>query len=178
MAARPLRRLTFLIALASSAVSAWALTVGLAPAEGNGYAPPPEGAGSPMAGVVTGGLNALFDAGYIATDAMVSRIERNSWNPAGLDLKAAREGLLDYVIELYVEWRPSSFHKDALIPITIDYRLVRVADSRVVAEGAVPGPPDSESASSHEESTAERAGVLAVAHCLDLLSNPALGGKK
>lgn len=178
MAARPLPRLSILIALAATAISASALTVGIAPAEGAGFAPPPEGAGSSMAGVVTGGLNALFDAGYVATDAQVARLERSSWGSMGLDLRSAREGLLDFVIELYVDWMPSSFHKDALIPVTIEYRLVRVADAKVVAEGSVPGPVDSESSSSHEESTAERAGASAVAPCVEILSNPALGGNK
>jgi hypothetical protein len=177
MANMSLRRLSILVLLASMALSAPALTVGLAPAEGKEYAPPPEGQGSPMGYLVSGCMSALFEAGHIATDAVVSRVARESWGASEYGLPEAREGRVDYMIALYVAWASSAFHNLSSLPASIDYRLVRVLDGKVVAEGSMPGPSDSENASAHEARTASLAGASAVGPCLRMLTALATGGE-
>jgi hypothetical protein len=130
-----------------------------------------------MAYLVSGSMNVLFDAGYIATDAIVAHTPRALWGPVDFGLPAARESSLDYVIALYVEWAPSSFHKEASLPASVDYRLVRILDGKVLAEGSVGGSPDSEAASSHEARTASLAGASAAESCVRKLSTLAMGGE-
>jgi hypothetical protein len=178
MADRPLRTLSLVVALAAAAISSWAMTVGVAPAEGGAYAPSPAGQGSPIGYLVSGCLSAIFDAGFIATDASVSRTDRPSWGPSNYGLAEAREGMVDYVVALYVEWAPSAFHKGASIPILVFYRLVKVGDGTVELEGSVPGPADSEDASSHEARTASQAGAAAAAPCMRTLAALAKGGER
>jgi hypothetical protein len=177
MANMSARRLSILVLLASLALSAPALTIGLAPAEGREYAPPPEGQGSPMGYLVSGCMSALFDAGHIATDAAVSRVARESWGASEYGLAQAREGRVDYVIALYVTWVGSAFHNLISLPASIDYKLVRILDGKVMAEGSLPGPSDSENASSHEARTASLAGAAAVGPSLSMLAALARGGE-
>ncbi len=178
MAERVVRRLALLALLAASAISASALTVGIAPAEGKAYAPPPEGPGSPLGYLVSGCLSALFDAGFIATDAAASRIPREAWGPSDYALAEAKDGLVDYIIALYVDWAASSFHKGTSLPVSVEYRLVRVRDGEVIAEGSIRGLPDSEDSSSHEARTASQAGGSVVGDCSKTLSTLAMGGEK
>ena len=177
MEALPVRKLSILALMALLAFSASALTIGIAPAEGKLYAPPPDGTGSPIGFLITGCMNSLFEAGYIATDAVVSRTPRGSWGSADYSLAEARDGSVDYMIAFFVEWVASSFHKDAMMPASVDYRLVRVVDGKVLAEGLVPGPTDSADASSHESRTASQVGNSTAESCLKMLSTLAMGGE-
>jgi hypothetical protein len=172
-----IRKLSLLTLLASLAAGASALTVGIAPAEDKAYAHVPEGIGSPMSALVSGGLAALFDAGHIATDASPARTARSEWGAPWYGLDEARENRVDYVIAVYVGWTESAYHKNALLAASIDYRLVRVLDGKVLAEGSVLGPPDSEDASANEARTASQAGASAADLCLKTLSALAMGGE-
>lgn len=176
-AEKTVRKLSILGVLATLALSASALTVGIAPAEGKAYAPPPDGLGSPIEDLVSGSLSALFNAGYIATDGAVSRVTRSEWGPADYGLASAREGMVDFVTALFVDWAPSSFNKEAFLAVSVDYRLVRTLDGRIVAEGSVRGPSDSESSSSHEARSASQAGASAIEPILRRLSTLAMGGE-
>ena len=177
MAVNTVRKLAILGVLASLALSASAFTVGIAPAEDEAYAKPPEGLGSPIDDLVSGCLGALFNAGHIATDASVARVSRADWGPAEYGLAAARDGMVDYLIALFVDWAPSDYNKSVLRAVTVDYRLVRILDGKVLAQGSVNGPPDSENASAHEARTASQAGALAIEPCLKNLSTLAMGGE-
>ena len=177
MVEMPLRKLSILALLAFAAFSASALTVGIAPAEGKAYAPSPEGLGSPINGLVSGCMNVIFAAGYVVTEASPERTAHSEWGSPDYGIAAAREGFVDYLIALYVEWANSSFHKNALLAVSVDYRLVRVRDGKVLAEGRVPGPADSEDTSSHEMRTASQAGASAADTCMKTLSTLAMGGE-
>jgi hypothetical protein len=177
MAEKPARKLSILALLASVALSASALTVGIAPAEGGTYAPPPKGRGSPIGYLVSGCMNTLFEAGYIATDRAVSWTSHASWGPADYGLAEANDGSVNYVIAVFVEWASSSFHKDMLLPASVDFRLMRVLDGKVLAEGSVRGPADSETTASHESRTAALAGASATEPCVRMLSTLAMGGE-
>ncbi len=177
MEALPVRKLSILVLMASLAFSASALTIGIAPAEGKPHAPPPVGTLSPIGFLIVGCMNSLFDSGYIATDGAVSRTSRDSWGIADYGLAEARDGSVDYMIAFFVEWEASSFHKAAMLPVSVDYRLVRVLDGKVLAEGLVPGPADSVDASSHESRTASRTGTSTAEPCIRILSTLAKGGE-
>ena len=149
------------------------MTIGLAPAEDPSYGL--AGRSTPMAFVVSGCMDRLFEAGFIASDSSVSPATRAEWEAGSSDLAALREGLVDFVIRVYVEWKESSYKEEALLPSRIGYRLVRVADGKVVAEGFAEGPPDSEDAASHLEKEAAMAGAASVASCVELLTTLAKG---
>jgi hypothetical protein len=171
------RRLSILALLLSLASLAPALTVGLAPAEDPSFAQPATGQVSPMGYLVTGGLNALYEAGYIGTDAAVSRRGLDAWGPADYDLAEARAGAVDYVIALYVEWEQSRLHKDSLLASSVRYRLVRARDGALLGEGGVSGPADTEDSSTHAARSASQAGTSAVVACLSELSRLSKGGQ-
>jgi hypothetical protein len=122
-------------------------------------------------------MDALFEAGHIATDSAVACTPRASWGPADYGLISARDGSVNYVIAVFVEWATSSFHKDILLPLSVDYRLVRVLDGKVLAEGSVNGPSDSENNASHESRTATQAGASVAEPCVRMLSTLAMGGE-
>jgi hypothetical protein len=182
MAAPMLRKLAFLAFFVSLASAAPALTVSVAPAEGSAFAPPPEGSGSPIGYLVSGCMNLLFDSGWVVTDAEAFRGPRSAWGDSGGTLagalKGAKEGLVDYLIALYVDWTPSSFNKDALLPALVSYSLVRVGDGKVILEGDVGGSPDSEEAAAHFTQAASQAGAQAALPCVKLLRTLAMGGEK
>ena len=177
MEMKPARKLSILALFAVTAFSASALTVAVAPAEERNDASAQGGKESPIRYLVSGCLNSLFDAGFIATDSGVSRVQRDSWWLADYGLADARDGLVDYVIAVFVEWAPSSFHKGTALPVSVDFRLVRVFDGKVLAEGSVSGPPDSENAASQESKTASQAGAAATESCMKLLSTLVKGGE-
>jgi len=174
------RQLSFglLLLLFGSGSPALALTIGVAPAEGPSYAPPPDGSGAPIGYLVSGCMDAIFDSGHIATDAPVTLIRREAWGENDYSLTSAREGLVDYVVALYVAWTPSTFHKDVLLPLSVEYRLVRVSNGEVIVEGKVDGIVDSEDASQHERRSASIEGALAAAPCIKMIDALAMGGKR
>jgi hypothetical protein len=149
------------------------MTVGLAPAESPAFSA--AGRSTPIGFVVSGCMDRLFEAGFIASDASVLASTREAWASGTGDLAEFKEGLADYVVKLYVEWKESSFKKEVLLPSRIGYRLVRVADGKIVAEGSAEGPPDSEDAASHLEKEAAKAGAAIVASCVELLTTLAKG---
>jgi hypothetical protein len=171
------RRLSILAVYASLAAGAYAFTVGVVPAEGKAFAPAPEGTGSPMGYLVSGCMSGLFDAGQVATDSSPVRTSRADWGLSDDNLPAAREGMVDFVIALYVEWTPSVIHKNSMLPASVDYRLVRVSDGKVIGRGSVPGTADSEDASSHEARTASLAGASVAVACAKSLSALSMGGE-
>jgi len=172
-----LRSAALLALLLAFAGSAWGLTIGLAPSEDPAFAPPPGGQGSQIGFVVSGCLNALFDAGYIVSDAPVSWIAEADWGGPAYRLSDAREGAVDYVIAVYVAWARSDFHKDAYLADALRYRVIRVADRSMLAEGSVKGPADSESSSAQPSRTASMAGATVIKPCLKILSTLAMGGE-
>ena len=185
MAEKSVRKLALLIVLVSLAGASAALTVSVAPAEGKPYAPPPEGSGSPLGYLVSGCLGALFDAGFVVTDDAAFRGPSSDWGISGgvgtgglaLALAGAKEGLVDYVIALYVDWAPSSFHKDVLMPAAIAYSLVRVTDGKVIIRGNMAGIPDSEESSTHFDQAASQAGAQVALPCVKSLRTLAMGGE-
>jgi hypothetical protein len=178
MAKKSVLKLALLALLLSRAAATAAFTVGVTPAEGIGYAPPPEGTGSPLGYLVSGCVGAFFDAGYIVTDDSVFRGPRSAWGKPDFALAGAREGLVDCLIAMYVDWKPSAFRKEALLPSAIAYRILRVADGKVLAEGELDGIPDSVEAGDHYIQAASRAGTQAASSWIKILKTLAMGGER
>jgi hypothetical protein len=178
MATIPFPKIAIFALITSFAFQAAALTVSVAPAEGEGYAPPPDGQGSPMRFLVSGCMDVFFDAGWIVTDSEAVRGPRSSWVPADRALAGASEGLVDFVVAIYVDWASSAFHKGTLLPGTVSYSIVRVADGKTIIEGEVKGSPDSEEASSHFAEAASMAGARVAQACARSLRTLAMGGEK
>jgi hypothetical protein len=167
------RLVSALAALILSSTAAYATTVGLTPAEDPSLAR--SGRSTPMPFIVSGCMDRLFEAGLIASDASAAASSRAEWEASVGNLAELREGLVDFAIRLYVEWKESSFRKETLLPSRIGYRLVRVSDGKIVAAGSVDGPPDSEDAAFHPEKEAAKAGAASVASCVELLTTLAKG---
>jgi hypothetical protein len=177
MAENMLRKTALLATLASLAWASAALTVSVAPAEGKADAPPAGVSGSPLGYLVSGCLGVLFDAGFVVTDDAPFQGTRSAW--AGIDFATAgaKEGQIDFVVALYVDWTVSGFHKDVLLPTAIAYKLVRVSDGKVIIEGDMAGSPDSEEASAHFAQTASQAGAKTALPCVKSLRTLAMGGE-
>lgn len=169
-----LRKTALLVLLAAQAAGLFALTVSVAPTEGP--ASPPEGQSSPLRFFVSGCLDALFEAGYVVTDDAADRLDPSAWDAKVPNLALAREGFVDYLILVYVEWGASTFHKSALLPVSISYRILRASDGKVLAAGELPGVPDSEEASQNVERSASLSGRQAAAPFVKLLST-LMGGE-
>jgi hypothetical protein len=177
MATNPFRKLALFALCCSLALPAAALTVSIAPAEGSDYASPPEGSGSPLEFLVSGCMGVLYDAGYIVTDSEAYRAPRAAWNPKDHTLSGAKEGLVDCIVALYVDWVPSAFSKGTLLPVAVAYCVVRVADGSIIIEGEVKGNPDSEEASSHFAEAASMVGARVAQACSKPLRTLAMGGE-
>jgi len=177
MAKTLFRKLALLALLGFLALPVFGMTISIVPAEGKDYAPPPDGSGSPLGFLMSGCMGLLFDSGWIVTDAEAFRGPRAAWKPVDYALPGAREGLVDYLIAIYVDWAPSSFNKETLLPNHVAYSLVRVADGKTIIEGELVGSPDSEEASTHFADAASRVGALVARACEKPLKTLAMGGE-
>jgi hypothetical protein len=178
MATSPSRKPALAALLLSLSLGLAAMTVSVAPAEDGAYAPPPDGSGSPMRFLVSGCMGELFESGWIVTDAEASRLAREAWSPSGSVLAGAREGMVDYVVALYVDWAPSEFHKGTLLPASVAYGVVRVSDGRTIIEGEMRGSADSEETSSRFAETATLVGARVAKACAKPLKDLVMGGEK
>jgi len=125
----------------AAAGAASALTVSVAPAQ---HVAESEGASSPtpLDSFMSGCLDGLYDAGFIATNAPARDMDRSQWSEVSFGLAGTKEGFVDYVVAVFVTWRPSSLKKEAWLATGCDYRIVRVSDGKVVASGSLQGETD------------------------------------
>jgi hypothetical protein len=92
------------------------------------------------ADVQSGFMDYLFDSGFIATSERSARCESGAFRPfEGQDLEDARNGLVDYVVDAMVSFRPSAFRKELWIPVSVSWRVLDVAKSATVGEGSLGG---------------------------------------
>ncbi|HRY53316.1 MAG TPA: hypothetical protein P5133_07190 [Spirochaetia bacterium] len=164
-----------LLLLAARGAPILALTVSIAPAQESSAAEAETPA--PMDSVVSGCMGSFFDAGLIATDAACASLRRAEWGGGAEVLGPAREGRVDYVVGIFVAWRPSAFKKDAWIPGSAEYRILRVSDGELAASGRLEGPADSESVAAAAARNAESFGASLGALCLAVFEARIPGGK-
>jgi hypothetical protein len=171
------RKLALVALLAASAAGAFAFTVSISPAEGEAYVPPPDGSGSPLGFFVSGCMDALFESGCVVTNSAPERLSRSSWEGKKPSLDEAKEGFVDYVILVYVEWKASAYRPSVLLPASITYRILGASDGAVLAAGELEGIPDSEETSRNFEKSVSQAGRSAALPFISLLSTLIKGGE-
>jgi hypothetical protein len=164
------RKIAFFALAFAQAASAFAFTVSVSPAESGNFAPDGPDQASPMNAFVSGCMDALFESGSVVTDTAIERLDRAQWEGEKPDLREAKEGYVDYMIRVYVDWKASTFHKDALLPAAVSYRILRVSDGAVLGSGELAGIADSEESSKNAERSASLSGKQAVAPFVALLS--------
>jgi hypothetical protein len=169
--------IALLILLALAGAGAAAQTVSVAPAEDPALSAEGKESPSPMASLVSGCLESLFEAGMIATDARCVPLTRGAWESPSFGLAEAGEGFVDYVVALYASWKPSAYKPGAWLATKVEYRLVRVADGSAIATGSLEGPGDSERSASEAERSAERIGASIGRACAASLGSRSVGGK-
>lgn len=162
------------LCLAALALQASAQGIGLSLAQAPEV---PAAASAPLsAKLVEGCLDALFDAGLIASDADCAYISRAEWEQGAFGLGTAREGMLDIMIAAYASLEPSSYKTDSWLLAVVDYRLVRVSDGSVFARGSLKGPADSAEAASNAAGSARDLGASLGSACVGALGSLSPGG--
>jgi len=164
--------------MAFSPRQAMAVTIGVAPAQAAEFPMEDEAYPTPISSFVTGCLDTFFQSGLIATDAPAVRIAREEWLAPSFGFKAAREGLLDYYIALYLTWKPSAYRKGTWFLSVVEYRLVRVSDGSVVLTGTQDGPEDREMTTFDADRSAESCGASVASVCISDLAPVLVGGKQ
>jgi len=86
-----------------------------------------------------GCLDRLFDAGFIATNESIGRIDRAGFQSRNLGINAAREGYVDFVALVWIRYTEYPSDPAVRVPESLFWRLMRVRDGNALAEGsAVP----------------------------------------
>lgn len=98
-----------------------------------------EGTGEISEGLLSGCEDAFFDQGLIATDSRPVALDRSAWNDPALGIASAREGLVEYLVSIYIEYG-SAQPGGRLLPVALLYRVIRVEDASVLGEGSVDVP--------------------------------------
>ncbi len=94
-------------------------------------------------GLISGCLDSLFAGGLIATNAPPSALAHEAWLDPSLGLSAAREGYVDFLILAYVTYGPSAVISGRYLPLSLEFRVVRVSDGKALDAGRLPVRPDS-----------------------------------
>ena len=132
-----------------------------------------------LSNCIAGRVANLFNfhgANYV-TDAACASLRRADWGGGTEVLGPARDGRVDYVVGIFVAWKPSAFKKDAWIPGSAEYRILRVSDGELAASGRLEGPADSEPVAAAAARNAESFGASLGARCLAVFEARIPGGK-
>ena len=121
--------------------------------------------------VISGALDALFEAGLIGTNARPVAGDESSFL-SFVPGAASAEGFVDYVIIVFAEYRGTVPVPDCM------YRLVRVSDGKALAQGMVPAVKPASSLQIDMEKACSAVGSAIVAECgIVLRSSAALWRK-
>lgn len=91
--------------------------------------------------VLDGCLDRLFAIGLIATNEAIGRVDKATFQTSAYGVQAARQGFVDYMALVWIRYIPYPGDPTLSMPETVLWRLVRIRDGRVLAEGSVPPPP-------------------------------------
>ena len=116
----------------------YAKTVAVAPCEDPALPAP-----GLTSALVEGAMDCLFDSGFVATDASPASLDLASWRGSEPKLAEAREGRVDYLLEIFVAYAPSTSRAKACLPSDLEFVLVRVSDGKRIFSGESALPPDS-----------------------------------
>ncbi|NLJ46727.1 MAG: hypothetical protein GX430_09215 [Treponema sp.] len=85
--------------------------------------------------VLSGCLDQLFYAGFIATNETIGRIARPEFQSSALGLQSAREGYVDFLALVWIRYAVRPSDPPVRYPEALAWRLVRVRDGSALAEG-------------------------------------------
>ncbi|PKL07849.1 MAG: hypothetical protein CVV51_11985 [Spirochaetae bacterium HGW-Spirochaetae-7] len=161
--------LAVLVSIASALSPVVAQTIGIAMIESGGSLGPVATRSSEM--VINGALDTLFEAGLIGTNERPLAGDESaflSFVPGTVSI----EGFVDYVIVVFAEYRGT-------VPVPdCRYRLVRVGDGRVLAQGAVPAAKPASPREVDMEKACSAVGSAIAAECGIVLRGTAASWRK
>jgi hypothetical protein len=131
--------LILLLGLAPGAETG-ALTIGVIPMADWDLDSMPPAEIPPIEDVVTGCLDALFDAGLIVTEFSISAPVGGELRASAEELAAARKGGIDLLIAIYVVWAPQKAGSSLRLPIHTEYRMISVPEGIYIKEGKLFAP--------------------------------------
>ncbi len=106
--------------------------------------PPGRSSGPVVEGILSGAMDALFDAGRIVTNGTAFEVVRESWELDPRDLREAQEGRVEYLALLYVQLERSTLKPGLDRPRLIEYRIYDARDGARLVEGSIAAPPSRE----------------------------------
>lgn len=159
-----------LLLMAIPLASGAAQTVGLLCAASSG-----DGAEEMSEGIMSGCLDEFFDGGLIATDSRPVVVGREEWLDAPLDMGLARDGLLQFLVAIYIEYRPADDLGGRLMPVAILYRILRVDDAALLAEGNVEVPQARADTAKKLEALTRALGASLAKSCLPVIMSSRMG---
>jgi len=148
--------LAALVSIASAFSPAVAQTIELCTIESAGDIGPAATRSSEM--VISGALDALFEAGLIGTNSRPVAGDESSFL-AFTPGPASAEGFVDYVIVVFAEYRGTVPVPDCM------YRLVRVSDGEALGQGTVPAVKPASALQTDMEKACSAVGSAIVAEC-------------
>jgi len=95
-----------------------------------------EGTGEISEALLSGCEDAFFDLGIIAVDSRPVVLDHDAWREPSLGIASARAGLVEYLVSIYIEYA-SSQPGGRLLPVALQYRVIRVEDASVLGEGSI-----------------------------------------
>jgi hypothetical protein len=152
--------------------AASALTVSVAPAQyvvASEDSPPP----TQLDSFLSGCLDGLYDAGFIATNAPAQDIDHSRWAEASFGLSGTKEGFVDIVVAVFVTWRPSNLKKEVWLATGCEYRIIRVSDGKVLASGSAQGETDGPDLVADPDKSARSMGASLGKSCAALIQSAA-----
>lgn len=136
---------------------------------------PGDGTEEMSEGIMSGCLDAFFDSGIIATDSRPVAVSRDAWLDTGLGMELAREGLLEYLVAIYVEYRPDDDLGGRLMPVALLYRIMRVDDEALLGEGSVEVPQARADTAKKLEAMTRSLGASLAKSCLPVIMSSRMG---
>ena len=133
-----------------------------------------EGTGDISEGLLSGCEDAFFDLGIIATDSRPLVLDRDAWMDPALGIAPAREGLVEYLVSIYIEYGPIQAG-GRLLPVAIQYRVIRVDDASVLGDGSIDVPRTSLDSPKKLEAFSRALGADLAKSCLPIIMPSYMG---
>lgn len=124
--------------------------------------------------MMSGCEDACFDRGIIATDSRPVVLDRDAWLDPSLGLAPAREGLVEYLVSIYIEYAAVQTG-GRLLPVALQYRVIRVEDGSVLGDGSVDIPQASVDSPKKLEAFSRALGVDLANSCLPIIMPSYMG---
>jgi hypothetical protein len=121
-------------------------------------------------GVISACLASFFDNGIIATNGRPVALEKEAWRDPGLGIGQAREGLVDYIVSIYIVYVVSDLAGGKPLPASLSFRVLRVKDAALLDEGSIEVPPASAVTAKKPETLVRALGASLAKACLPIIA--------